>query len=369
MDPVNTIDGDVRVLDETGADVLADTGQELDDAVRQRRRLAAPRPACHAIAGVCSAGFRIDGVAGDERGDGHPARDGEREVPRRDHRGDALALVARADCVSPGGDCTAPPLRRAAASRGRSTRRSRWPRTRRRRPGPTACPPRTPRGRRAGRAVRASTPRRGTARRPARPPACVAMVLPGPPRQRRRRRRAARVHDARVATNRVACAGIDADRWSRRSARRSPSISAGTSMPGAAAVASTAARELPRGPVPGATPSPAPAGTATDRAGSVGGRGAIGASAGQVDRRSGGASSSSSARPSAKRCRTKLSLRRVLEQPAHEVGHTGYQLAHGRVDAQAQTHALDGRLHRLGHPVEHLDLEAGVGDALLPRRR
>ena len=55
---------------------------------------------------------------------------------------------------------------------------------------------------------------------------------------------------------------------------------------------------------------------------------------------------------------------RVLEQPADQVRHARHELADRRVDPQPQTAALDGGLHRLGHAVQHLDLEPRVGDAL-----
>src|SRR5581483_6957207 len=88
-------DGDVRMGGKGRADPRAVTGEELhhtgrhargtqrlDQAPRRRRRLLR--------------GLQDHGVAGDERGDRHPRRDGEREVPRRDDGGDALALVREA---------------------------------------------------------------------------------------------------------------------------------------------------------------------------------------------------------------------------------------------------------------------------------
>ena len=54
--------------------------QRLDEHVGAARRLLG--------------GLEHDGVAGGERGGGHPARDRDREVPRRDHRDDAARPVA-----------------------------------------------------------------------------------------------------------------------------------------------------------------------------------------------------------------------------------------------------------------------------------
>ena len=58
----------------------AGRAQGLDQGERGRRRLLG--------------GLQDDGVAGGEGGGGHPGRDREREVPRRDHRGDAAGHVA-----------------------------------------------------------------------------------------------------------------------------------------------------------------------------------------------------------------------------------------------------------------------------------
>ncbi len=58
---------------------------------------------------------------------------------------------------------------------------------------------------------------------------------------------------------------------------------------------------------------------------------------------------------------------RVLQQAANQVRHPRDELTDRRVHAQTQTAAPDCGLHRLRHAVEHLDLEASVGDPLLPR--
>ena len=146
---------------------------------------------CHAVAGDCSAGFRIVGIAGDERGRGHPARDGEREVPRRDDDGDAFALVGRSVAFArwrlhSTRGLALEPQHLAAVVLAEVDGLAHVAR----RPGPTACPPRTPRSPRAGCGESASTRQRGTAHRPARPPALTATVhLAGPPPRPPRRRR------------------------------------------------------------------------------------------------------------------------------------------------------------------------------------
>ena len=88
-------DGDVGVLDQPGADVLAEPGQELEHPGRRAgREQRLGQPPGHA--GGLLGRLEDHRVAGGQRGHGHPARDGEREVPRRDDRGDALALVGHA---------------------------------------------------------------------------------------------------------------------------------------------------------------------------------------------------------------------------------------------------------------------------------
>ena len=132
----------VGVLDQPGPDHLAHARAGTG------RRPAAPAAAtsasinCQATSGVCSAGLRMTGLPATSAGDGHAGGDGEREVPRGDHRGDALALVGRAGWSRPAATRPARPAPRPGAGpRARSTRRSRSPRTRRRRTGPRACRP------------------------------------------------------------------------------------------------------------------------------------------------------------------------------------------------------------------------------------
>ena len=59
--------------------------------------LAAAQP------GDCSAGLRIAGVAGRQRGSGHAERDREREVPRRDDRAPGPRPRNFSSLRSPGG--------------------------------------------------------------------------------------------------------------------------------------------------------------------------------------------------------------------------------------------------------------------------
>ena len=97
--------------DEVRADDLTDAGQEREHS----RRAAPPRRSAageHGCDGRSLLGrLQDDGVAGDERGDGHPRRDGEREVPRRDDDSDTEGIVERA-FSSPGGDSTGAPRSR-----------------------------------------------------------------------------------------------------------------------------------------------------------------------------------------------------------------------------------------------------------------
>ena len=62
---------------------------------------------------------------------------------------------------------------------------------------------------------------------------------------------------------------------------------------------------------------------------------------------------------------------RVLQQPPHQVGHAGQQLAVGRVDAHALAQRHQRVLDRLGHAVEHLQLVAAsaAGRAARPAAR
>ena len=48
---------------------------------------------------------------------------------------------------------------------------------------------------------------------------------------------------------------------------------------------------------------------------------------------------------------------RVLQQPPHQVRHARQQLAVGRVDADPLAHPHQHVLDRVGHAVEHLDLD------------
>ena len=81
--------GDVRVLDQGRADLLADAGQEVE-------RRPAGRPASRKISISCVGDHRRllgrlhdDGVAGDQGGGGHAGEDRQREVPGGDDDGDA----------------------------------------------------------------------------------------------------------------------------------------------------------------------------------------------------------------------------------------------------------------------------------------
>ena len=88
-----------RVGDEPRAD-LALAGQQRERVggdARVAQRLDEHVGAARRLLGR----LEHDGVAGGERGGGHPARDRDREVPRRDHRDDAARPVAAACCARP----------------------------------------------------------------------------------------------------------------------------------------------------------------------------------------------------------------------------------------------------------------------------
>ncbi len=58
----------------------------------------------------------------------------------------------------------------------------------------------------------------------------------------------------------------------------------------------------------------------------------------------------------------------VLEQPPHQVGHAGDELADRGVLAKTQAPATNGLFDGLAHAVQHLDLEGVVGEPELARR-
>ena len=82
-------------------------------------------------------GLQHDRVACREGGSGHPGRDREGKVPRRDYRGDAAAARSGWCCARPVPERAARP-QQARSRRRRSRSRSRSPRRRRRRPLPRA---------------------------------------------------------------------------------------------------------------------------------------------------------------------------------------------------------------------------------------
>ena len=149
-----------------GADLLADAGEEASTPPAGHRPCSASTRRLP-MAGVCSAGLRHHGVARDERGGDHPGRDGQREVPRRDHRRHA-APGRSGGCARPAATARARGLAVESqdlagivlaevdglAHVGVGL-------------GPTACPPRTPRQPPTGCDGHAST---DPARRPAAPP-------------------------------------------------------------------------------------------------------------------------------------------------------------------------------------------------------
>ena len=85
-------DRHIGVLHQASAHVLSEAGQELEDAgcrPRRHERLGQPPRHRRRLLGR----LQDHRVAGRQGRHGHPAGDGEREVPGRDHGRDALALV------------------------------------------------------------------------------------------------------------------------------------------------------------------------------------------------------------------------------------------------------------------------------------
>ena len=270
--------------------------------------------------------------------------------------------------ASPGGDCTSVGRRRrrGGAPRGRSTRRSRSPRRRRRRPGPTAWPPRsTARAASSSRrwriqsAARKRSPARSTAG--ARRQAGAAADGRGDRLVRvggRARRRGGH-HDARASR-------IDrGDAWPSV-CTCSPPITRRHVEPEAVAHPIDGHREAPPAPRPAATRAAARGRTGAGRAGRW--AATTGASVGP------GMSSTVGRRDQlveraalGEAVAHEALVRRVLQQPPHQVGHARHQLADRPVHAQAQAEPLDRGVHGLGHAVEHLHLVAVVGDAPVAR--
>ena len=126
-------------------------------------------------------------------------------------------------------------------------------------------------------------------------------------------------------------------------------------------------RPWPRAPRPDATRTPARVGTATGRRGRsrAGARRAGWPPAGAST--TGGGQQLVECAALGEAVAHERLVRGVLQQPTHQVRHARHQLADGRVDPQPQPEAAHRRVHGLGHAVEHLDLVAGVGDALVPR--
>gem|GEM_PF-5263545 len=59
---------------------------------------------------------------------------------------------------------------------------------------------------------------------------------------------------------------------------------------------------------------------------------------------------------------------RVLQQPAHQVGHAGQKLAVGAVEPHPSGDLEEPFAHRLGHAVEHLEFKARLGHVQLASR-
>ena len=327
----------VGVLDERGADLLADAGQEREHPGRDARLRAGSRPGAYAMPGVCSAGLNSTALPVTSAAVDHAGRDREREVPRRDHRRRRRAAGSGTRSSRRAPAWTGRAGAEAQRLRGRSTRRSRSPRRRRRRPRRSACRPRTPRARRARRA--AAHDRRGAEQD-------RRALLP--------RRRAPRAASARRATvdRLVASSAVARGRSGRRpsTGRRDrpttisprsrtgrPSIRTGASKPRSPAPLRRA-RVEPRAHGAGRRSSAMRLVRRTARARTR--RSAAGArpapAAGRRRPSTAAARSASSSAALGEAMAHERLVRGVLEQAADEVRHARHELADRRVHAHAQ---------------------------------
>ena len=232
--------------DRVHARVAHQRGADLALARQQRQRVgrhARLAQRAHEHVGAARrllGGLEHDRVAGREPGGDHPAGDRDREVPRRDHRDDAARAVARACCARPA-PAAAPRRPAARPRRARSTRGSRSPRTRRRRPRATAWRTRAPPAPRPRAGARAATRRRARARRraPRRGGGPSRGGRRGRPRARRRRRPA---RPRRRARRRGRARPGRSRRARRRCGRPAPTQTGTSSGPRASCSRSASAR-------------------------------------------------------------------------------------------------------------------------------
>ena len=300
----------------------------------------ASRSACTSSAaqpGVCSAGLSSTALPVARPGRDHPERDRDGEVPGRDHRDDAARASSAARCARPAPAAAARPGR-GRARRARSTRGSRSPRRRRRRPRATAWPPRGPRAPRSRAAARAATPpRRRGSRRAARGFVAPHVRAPRPAASASAASTSSGVAAAASATTRSGVPGSVETRSSP--SRRSPPIHTGTLTGGSRVVRGERAGELRADRRPP-----------------------------QLEDRLVGE------RLHARRRRREQLLERhaaglvveervvarVLQQPAHEVGHAGHEVADRAVGAHAQALGGDRLLQRVAEAAQDLQLDVGV---------
>ena len=85
-------DGNARIAHQCGADSFAGTSDEVEYILRRAR---APENFAHRTrdCGRLFRGLHNHGVAGHECSHGHAAANREREIPRRDHCGNAARLI------------------------------------------------------------------------------------------------------------------------------------------------------------------------------------------------------------------------------------------------------------------------------------
>ena len=331
-----------RVLDERGADVaLAGQQRRAPRAARPPR--AAPGRGSAAQPGVCSAGLSSTALPVASAGGDHPERDRDAgssraRSPRRRRAGSSAARCARpapAAAARPG---------RGRGRRARSTRGSRSPRRRRRRPRATAWPPRGPRARRSRAAARAATPpRRRGSRRAARASSRPTSRAPLPAASASAASTSSGVAAAASATTRSGVPGSVEIRSSP--SRRSSPIQTGTRIGGWASCVGERAGEL-------RADRRAP--QLEDRL--VGELVHAGVRRGEqlLERHAAGL------------VVEERVVARVLQQPAHEVGHAGHEVADRAVGAHAQALGGDRLLQRVAEAAQDLQLDVGVVAAREP---
>ena len=282
-------------------------------------------------------GLEHDGVARRQAGGDHPERDRDREVPRRDDRDDPARRVAERVLLARAPAAAGRPGR-CRARRGRSTRGSRSPRRRPRRPPATASrtrarpAPRPPAGARAATARRAAgsprAPRAGVAAHAFEPRSAVASAAST----------SASVAFAARATTRSGLPG--SVETSSSPSRRSSPIHTGTLSAGRASCSRSASSSRAR--------------TGARRSSRIGSL-----ANGFTCHRARGREQLLD-RDAARLVGQERVVGGVLQQAPHEVGHAGHEVADRAVGAHAQARAGDRLLQRVAEAAQDLQLEVLV---------